>query len=140
MPQTDLSPSAAMAPNAARYRRGLVVGKFAPLHRGHELLIRQAIAQCDEVVVISYAKPEPVGCDADRRAHWLATLFPETCRLVVTDGWLEARGVTGEFSRLPNDDADPLVHRRFVAFLCQHVLGADVDAVFTSESYGDGFA
>src|SRR5436190_7066726 len=50
-----------------RFRRGLVVGKFAPLHRGHELVIRRASDACEEVVIISYCKPEFAGCDAERR-------------------------------------------------------------------------
>lgn len=113
-----------------RYRRGLVVGKFAPLHRGHELVIRTALERCDEVVLLSYSKPELPGCEPERRRAWLAALFPECTSLVLSD-----REIT-----LPaNDDADS-VHRRFVGRLCRDVLRKDVDAVFTSEAYGEGFA
>jgi NadR type nicotinamide-nucleotide adenylyltransferase len=41
---------------------------------------------------------------------------------------------------VPPNDAGDLVHRRFVGFLCAEGLGLTVDAVFTSEDYGDGFA
>lgn len=111
--------------------RGLVVGKFAPLHRGHELLIRRALAECDEVVVISWANPELPGCEPAKRERWLAELFPETRRLVVTD----AVGV-----RVPHDSEPDDVQRRFAGLLCRDVLGTEVDAVYTSESYGPGFA
>ena len=40
---------------------------------------------------------------------------------------------------VPNDDAPDDVHRQFVAWLLLNLLGGPVDAVFTSESYGDGF-
>ncbi len=40
-----------------RFRRGLVVGKFCPLHLGHELLINRARSQCDDLIVLSYTKP-----------------------------------------------------------------------------------
>ena len=54
---------------SARFRRGLVVGKFAPLHKGHELVIGRALADCDEVIVISYSKPELPGCSPAERGR-----------------------------------------------------------------------
>ncbi|MDZ7902667.1 MAG: adenylyltransferase/cytidyltransferase family protein, partial [Rheinheimera sp.] len=36
-------------------KRGLTLGKFAPFHRGHQLLIETALAETDEVVVLIYA-------------------------------------------------------------------------------------
>ena len=33
----------------AKMRRGLVLGKFAPLHRGHQFLIEHALAQVDKI-------------------------------------------------------------------------------------------
>jgi HTH-type transcriptional repressor of NAD biosynthesis genes len=112
---------------SARFRRGLVVGKFAPLHRGHELVIRRAQDDSDELVVLSYSRPERPGCEPERRARWLERLFPDARRLVLREG-------------LPHDDAPDEEHRRFVARVCLERLGGPVDAVFTSEDYGDGFA
>jgi HTH-type transcriptional regulator, transcriptional repressor of NAD biosynthesis genes len=120
-----------------RFRRGLVVGKFAPLHRGHEALIRHALSSCDEVLVISYSKPEFPGCDARRRSQWLAEVFPSVRTLVVTD---EALRPGTEFAAVPENDAPASVHRDFCAFLCETHLESLVDAVFTSEDYGDDFA
>lgn len=124
-----------------RFRRGLVVGKFAPLHRGHELLIGRALAECDEVVIISYQRPELPGYPAELRERWLAALFPHATRLVLTDERLRrlvARG-TGP-AEVPANDAPAIVDRRFCGFLCQQVLGVTMDAVFSSEDYGEGFA
>jgi HTH-type transcriptional regulator, transcriptional repressor of NAD biosynthesis genes len=124
-----------------RFRRGLVVGKFAPLHRGHELVIRRAFEECEEVIIISYCKPEFAGCDALGRQSWLSKLFPKARILVPTDSSLAALGVNGDcFRKVPTNDADELTHRRFCGFLCTKILGATVDAVFTSEEYGDEFA
>jgi NadR type nicotinamide-nucleotide adenylyltransferase len=124
-----------------RFQRGLVVGKFSPLHRGHELVINQAIEECDEVVLLSYSRPELPGCDAARRERWLAELFPNVRPLVVTDERLKELVKPGEGPReVPHNDADELTHRRFCGFLCQQILGVTVDAVFTSEDYGEGFA
>jgi NadR type nicotinamide-nucleotide adenylyltransferase len=41
---------------------------------------------------------------------------------------------------LPHNDAPEDEHRGFVAWLCSSILDTTIDAVFTSESYGDGFA
>jgi len=124
-----------------RFKRGLVVGKFSPLHRGHELIVNRAIEDCHEVILLCYSKPEFPGCDAGLRQRWLSALFPSTRSLVVTDELLKGLVKSGEGPReVPHNDADELTHRRFCGFLCQHVLGVTADAVFTSEDYGDGFA
>ena len=124
-----------------RFRRGLVIGKFSPLHRGHEALIRSAQKACDEVIIISYSKPEFAGCEAGMRAMWLAELFPTTRRLVVTDQFLREHTCgNGQFTAVPKNDAPDAVHREFCGFLCETYFGGPVDAVFTSEDYGDGFA
>ena len=40
-------------------RKGLVFGKFMPLHRGHELLINTAMSQADKVTIAVYdSKPQ----------------------------------------------------------------------------------
>jgi NadR type nicotinamide-nucleotide adenylyltransferase len=124
-----------------RFRRGLVVGKFAPLHRGHELVIARALDACDEVVVVSYTRPELPGYPAAVRERWLAALFPQTTRLVLDDDRLRALVSPGTGpAQVPANDAPELEDRRFCGFLCQQVLGVTVDAVFSSEDYGDGFA
>lgn len=126
-----------------RYRRGLVVGKFCPLHRGHMFLIERAIGDCDEVLVISYTKPGFAHCDTTARDAWLGALYPQVARLVLDDAVLDRaflRGRIGHAATLPANDAPARVHREFCAWLCWTLGGGPVDAVFTSEDYGDGFA
>jgi HTH-type transcriptional repressor of NAD biosynthesis genes len=122
-----------------QWRRGLVVGKFCPLHRGHMLVIDSALAACDEVLVISYSKPEFAGCARAQREAWLRALYPALAPLVLDDAHL-ASLPGGAGLRLPDNDAPDAVQRAFCATLCLDVLGLTVDAVFTSEDYGDGFA
>jgi len=121
------------------YRNGLVVGKFAPLHRGHELVITNALAQCERVHVLSYSKPELARCEPARRQAWIERSFPNVHCVVVDDAWLRARGVAPSIV-VPNNDAEDAVQRDFVSYLCREELQIAVDAVFTSEDYGDGFA
>ncbi|MDF2622573.1 MAG: ATPase [Kosakonia cowanii] len=50
-----------------RFASGLIVGKFAPLHCGHERLINTALAQCERLWLISYSVPELPGCEPEKR-------------------------------------------------------------------------
>ncbi len=121
---------------------GLVVGKFCPLHKGHEALIDFACAHSDRLVILSYTKPEFVGFPTERRAAWLAALYPAAIRLVLDDEGLAAFATREGTERqlLPHNDAPDEEHRAFVAWVCRAMLGMTVDRVFTSELYGDGFA
>lgn len=121
---------------------GLVVGKFCPLHKGHEALIDFARAHSDRLVILSYTKPEFVGFPTERRAAWLAALYPDAIRLVLDDEGLAALAMSERMARrlLPHNDAPDEEHRAFVAWVCRALLGLTVDRVFTSELYGDGFA
>lgn len=131
-----------------RFATGLVVGRFAPLHLGHELLIATARTTCDRVVVLSYTRNEPSGCPAPVRAQWLASRFPDLRRVVLqATGYVSAdldepaRAAARSLARaMPADDADPGEHRDFVARVCREALHARIDAVFTGDDDGDAWA
>lgn len=125
-----------------RFATGLVVGKFSPLHRGHQALIDHALSRCDSVLLLSWSQPELPGCDADRREAWLQALYPQVARLVLDEARLAAhcarQGVP--VLPLPDNSDDEATQRAFVAWVCSTLWQRRVDAVFTSEAYGDGFA
>ena len=110
-------------------KRGLVVGKFSPLHRGHVFIVGTALAACDEVLVLSWSQPEFPRCEAATRERWLRTAFP-AARVLVLDPATHA---------LPPNDADDETQRSFVARMLDGIAWRP-DWVFTSERYGDGFA
>ncbi|MES2295789.1 MAG: AAA family ATPase [Pseudomonadota bacterium] len=125
------------------FRRGLVVGKFSPLHLGHALLIERALCDCEEVIVLSYSVPEYAHCARATREQWIRELFPSALALVLDQPELErlcAQEGIGAAPRLPANDADATTQRDFVGWLCVAILRTRVDAVFSSEAYGDGFA
>lgn len=124
------------------FSTGLVVGKFSPLHRGHQRVIDTALAQCREVFVISYAKPEFEGCGRAARDAWIAALYPQVTRLVIDDEALAASALQAGVAprTIPEESASEDEHREFCGWLCLSILRTTVDAVFTSEDYGDGFA
>ena len=106
-----------------RFGRGLVVGKFLPFHKGHELVVREALRQCAAVTVLVGAKAEqPIP--GELRGRWIRVEMPAV-EVVVVDQ--DAR-------ELPEDDS------RAWAEAAVTLLGGRPDAVFTSEPYGDEFA
>ena len=58
------------------FATGLVVGKFAPLHCGHERLIITPLAQCEELFIISYSVPEMPDCEPEKRLDVAASALP----------------------------------------------------------------
>jgi HTH-type transcriptional regulator, transcriptional repressor of NAD biosynthesis genes len=122
------------------FRVGLVVGKFAPLHKGHVLVVQRAASVCEQLIVISYSSPELPGYGAELREGWLKACFPSATVLVVTQERLASWLSAGDAPAIPANDAPDSDHREFVAMLCDRVLARHVDAVFTSEHYGEGFA
>ncbi len=102
--------------------RGLVLGKFAPFHKGHEVLVRRSLATCDETVVLVYDSPQVTRIPLRTRADWIRTLFPGT--LVI-----EGRGA-------PADEGhDPAVMRLQENYI-RSVVPDPITHFFSSEWYG----
>jgi HTH-type transcriptional regulator, transcriptional repressor of NAD biosynthesis genes len=98
----------------------VVVGKFCPPHRGHQLLVDTALAQAGKVTVIVCAKPDdPVP--GELRGQWLREIHPDAHVLVIDDR---------------HDENDQQVW----AANTIRWLGGPPDAVFSSEDYGETYA
>jgi HTH-type transcriptional repressor of NAD biosynthesis genes len=104
--------------------RGLVIGKFMPLHAGHIALIKFAASQCDEVIVsVSYKSSDEIP--GPLRLEWLKEEFqdqPSIKPIILVDNF-DDEGASIE-KRVPLwkafiEKSLPLVHR-----------------VFSSEDYG----
>ena len=122
-----------------RYRHGLVIGKFYPPHRGHHFLIDAAADDCARVTVVvagSAAESIPVN----HRVAWVAETHREQPQVRVV-------GAADDHPIDYDDDdvwaAHVGVFRAAVAraAVLDGVPGhAAVDAVFSSEPYGDELA
>jgi len=109
-------------------KRGLVIGKFMPLHFGHIALIRFAASQCDELIVSMTYKPnDPI--DGELRFGWIKEYFKHDLKIKPS---------------VNLDDFDqeslPIEARMnlWVAFIQKRF--PPMDTVFSSEKYGDLFA
>lgn len=131
---------------APRHMLGLVVGKFSPLHRGHEWLVEQAAVACEAVLVLSYSAPEFPRCTAANRQRWmqacLASRHAHVKCLALDDAALAvrcaARGLPVE--PMPPNDAPDAAQQDWLAWLLRDVLALRPDAMFSSEAYGPSCA
>ena len=55
---------------------GLTIGKFAPLHKGHQYLIETALEEMDEVYCVIY-DTDIIDIDVKNRAKWINRLYPD---------------------------------------------------------------
>lgn len=54
---------------------GFTIGKFAPLHKGHQYLIEKGIKEMDEFYVIVY-ETSVMDIPVEQRASWIKELYP----------------------------------------------------------------
>lgn len=66
-------------------RRGLTLGKFAPFHRGHQLLVETALREVDELVIMVYAT-DVMGVPLQVRSGWIQELYPTVRIIEAWDG------------------------------------------------------
>lgn len=103
---------------------GLVLGKFAPLHRGHQLLIERALHENDEVVVLIYNAPDVTTVPLSVRAGWIRSIYPAVHTIEAWDGPLEV-GDTAEIKRM---------HERYIL---QKLSSRRITNFYSSEFYGE---
>jgi HTH-type transcriptional regulator, transcriptional repressor of NAD biosynthesis genes len=107
-------------------KRGLVFGKFLPLHRGHQLMIETALSQVDELTIVVYGSERP-GDDQmplELRLRWLRELYPHVESIVPLEDPLAA-----------DLDADDPAHAELYADGIRFL--GPFDKVFSSEEgYG----
>ncbi|MBI3341949.1 AAA family ATPase [Candidatus Curtissbacteria bacterium] len=101
-------------------KKGLVIGKFYPLHAGHQYLIETALSNSDQVAVIVTGKKDQI-IPATIRAAWIREIYPQ----------VEVKLVYHNIA----DDNDEAWAKNTIKW-----LGFKPDIVFTSENYGDHYS
>lgn len=109
-------------------RRGLVIGKFLPIHNGHISLITFAASQCDELIVsMSYTPGDKIS--PDLRFRWIKEIFKDQPKikpsLIVDDFDIETLA---------------LEERTLIWAKKMQAVYPKIDVLFSSEDYGEPFA
>ncbi|HPM30492.1 MAG TPA: AAA family ATPase [Chryseolinea sp.] len=109
-------------------KRGLVIGKFMPLHNGHNALINFAAAQCDELIVsMSFTEIDPIH--ADLRFSWMKEAFSNQPKIQI-------HKIIDDF----DDDTLPLEERTKHWAKRMREVYPEIHVVVSSEHYGEPFA
>ncbi len=101
-------------------RHGATLGKYAPLHRGHQLVIETALGECDQVTVVVYDAPSTTTVPLLVRSGWVRALYPQ---VTVLEGWAGPEEVGDDAQRTQDD------------YLRRLGL-TDVTHFYSSEAYG----
>lgn len=121
---------------------GLIVGKFSPLHTGHEWFIEEAATQCDQLLILSYSNPEFEHCSVENRTIWLNERFPKYKSIVIDQEWVNAecyiRGI--EKKQIPSNSDSNQNQQEFLGWLLKEVLVYSVTKIFSSEYWGPSCA
>jgi len=106
-------------------KTGLTLGKFAPLHKGHQYVIETALAEMDHVIVLIYNCPELTSCPSlDIRAKWIRELYPKAEVIEAWDG--------------PTEIGDaPEIKKRHEEYILRILSGRNITHFYSSEFYGD---
>jgi HTH-type transcriptional repressor of NAD biosynthesis genes len=103
---------------------GLTLGKFAPLHRGHQYMIETALGEMDKVIVVIYDCPETTDIPLPVRSAWIKELYP---RAEVIEAW---NGPT-------ESGYTPEIMRKQEQYIIDLLNGQEVTHFYSSEPYGD---
>ena len=109
--------------------KGLYLGNFAPLHKGHQHCIETALDVVDELTILIYDEPEVTDIPLETRAGWLYQLYGSK------DGVSIEKAYNAP-TEIGYDDHLKALHEKYVI----DTVGRDFDVFFSSEPYGEHMA
>lgn len=107
-------------------KTGLTLGKFAPLHKGHQALIEKGISETDSFVVVIYDSPNETIVPLGVRADWIKKLYPSVEVIEAWDGPTEV-GDTPEIREMHEDYLRSILgDKRITNFYSSEFYGSHV--------------
>lgn len=105
---------------------GFTIGKFAPLHKGHQFLIETALKEMDEVYVVIY-DTDIINISVKQRAQWIKKLYPKV-KIIYAYNSPKKYGLDKESVKIQMD------------YLSNLIKGIPVTHFYSSELYGEKVA
>ena len=101
---------------------GFTIGKFAPLHKGHQYLIEKGLKEMDKFYVIIYeTKVTPIPIET--RANWIKQIYPDV-NIIYAKNPPSQYGLDEVSVKIQTD------------YLKEMVKGIQVTHFYNSEPYG----
>lgn len=101
---------------------GFTIGKFAPLHKGHQYLIETALKEMDEFYIVVY-ETEKINIDINKRAEWIKRLYPNINILYAKNPPMQY-GIDKKSVKIQME------------YLCAIIKGINPTHFYSSELYG----
>ncbi len=101
---------------------GFTIGKFAPLHKGHQYLIEKGLKEMDKFYVIIY-ETKVTEISIEIRANWIKQMYPDV-NIIYAKNPPSQYGLDEESVKIQTD------------YLKQMVKGIQVTHFYNSELYG----
>lgn len=115
-----------MAKELQKFAEGMILGKFMPIHKGHQHLIDFARARVEHLtVIVGSLAAEPIP--GSLRVEWVKELYTD----------VSVQHCTDENPQYPHEHPD--FWNIWVESL-RRLIPAKLDVVFSSEEYGDELA
>lgn len=112
--------------NMQQKKIGFTIGKFAPLHKGHEYLIKTAIQEMDEFIIVIY-ETNKIQIPIKQRAKWIQNLYPSVKIIFAYDP--------------PSQyGLDPESVSIQMEYLIKHIKKYKITHFYSSEPYGEKVA
>ena len=102
---------------------GFTIGKFAPLHKGHQFLIETAIAEMDEVYIVVY-ETNKINIPLEHRANWIKKMYPSVNIILAKNPPMQY-GLDEKSIKIQND------------YLKKMIKNIPVTHFYSSEKYGE---
>ncbi|MDR1873530.1 MAG: AAA family ATPase [Synergistaceae bacterium] len=107
-------------------KTGLTLGKYAPLHKGHQYLIETAMSEVDEMYLLIYAT-DLLSVPLQIRAGWIRRLYPD---VHVIECWNGPKGCG-------HDRAYQIQEENCIRSMLEKNGAPRITHFFSSEFYGE---
>ncbi|MCI8760917.1 MAG: adenylyltransferase/cytidyltransferase family protein [Clostridia bacterium] len=101
---------------------GFTIGKFAPLHKGHQYLIEKGLSEMDKFYVIIY-ETTVTQISIETRANWIKQIYPNA-HIIYAKNPPSQYGLDEKSVKIQTD------------YLKEMVKGIEVTHFYNSEPYG----
>ena len=105
---------------------GFTIGKFAPLHKGHQYLIETAMKEMDEFYIVVY-DTDIIKNPVEERADWIKKLYPKA-HIIYAFNSPKQYGLDKESVNIQME------------YLSKLIKGVPVTHFYSSEPYGEKVA
>lgn len=109
---------------------GLIPGRFAPFHKGHELLFKRSLSEMDATFCLIF-ETNDIVVPLSVRANWIKTLYPS---VTVIEGYNCPNGNTYAYEN--GENCEKIQND----YIIQKLNGISITHVFSSELYGASVA